>query len=140
MPWKLPTWKGVLGILTLASGAITAALASGATFPHWADVTLMSVGGALLSVERIADAVDNYVVANTPSSTPPPTPSPVPTSVPQSPSVLPVPAAVPTPLAAAAAALAPGAEQVVNAPVTVQGVLGKLTWTPDSAPTTTPAQ
>lgn len=57
--WKAPTWKGLIGLLALASSVVTALTVSPTTLPHNYEVALGVVGGVLLAVERWADAQDN---------------------------------------------------------------------------------
>lgn len=56
LPIKV-TWKSIVGFVTLASGAITQAVATN-VLPGGASKVLIAVGGVLLAFERIADAID----------------------------------------------------------------------------------
>lgn len=58
MPIKV-TWKSILGVLTMVSGIITSAVGSGA-LPLSVSKVLISVGAAIVAIERIADAVDYH--------------------------------------------------------------------------------
>lgn len=74
--WKPPTWKGLIGILTLLSGVVTALTVSPGTLPHNVEAWLIVVGGVLLAVERAMDAVDNYTHQTTQVAQSVTTPSP----------------------------------------------------------------
>lgn len=60
MPWKLPTWKGLTGLISMLVGIITAAEG---VLPGSARNTLIAVGAALLAVERYADSIDNQTAS-----------------------------------------------------------------------------
>ena len=68
--WKMPTWKGLIGLIGVGYAAVTQLSHSGAlTTSQRAFVG--GVGTVLLTVERVADAMD-YKTDN-PAPIPPPT-------------------------------------------------------------------
>ena len=70
LQWKMPTWKGVIGILGIAYTAVCQFAQIGGLSPA-AKGVLVTVSGALLVAERVCDALDNQVAAqNPPASTP----------------------------------------------------------------------
>ena len=55
--WKVPTWKGLIGLLAFGAGAVTSVVNSN-VLPAHTNAVLLSTGGVLLAVERVADAMD----------------------------------------------------------------------------------
>ena len=58
MNWKFPTWKGATGLLALAVSVITYLSTQPTTIGHGSEAVLGVIGGALLIIERWADAQD----------------------------------------------------------------------------------
>jgi len=81
MPWKLPSWKALIGVLSLIGGIATALTVSNGTLPKSFDAVLAIVGAVLLAVERWAEAQD-YATDNpaTPATN---APQPPPVAVPE---------------------------------------------------------
>lgn len=66
MHWKLPTWKGLVGLLTLLGSLISVLTVNASTLPHSYDLGLALAGSFLIAVERWADTQDNAVAASAP--------------------------------------------------------------------------
>ena len=67
--WKMPTWKGLVGLVSLAAGVVTSLTAAPGTLPAGLEKYLIPVGAGLLAVERWADTVDNRVAQAQASAT-----------------------------------------------------------------------
>jgi len=74
LQWKVPTWKGVIGLLGIAYTAVCQFAQVGGLSPA-AKGVLVTVSGGLLVVERLCDALDNQVAAQSP--TPPTSYAPI---------------------------------------------------------------
>lgn len=55
------TWKSLLAVLSTVAGSLTAANVAGLHLPTAVSVALVAIGGAILSWERLAEAIDNAV-------------------------------------------------------------------------------
>jgi hypothetical protein len=65
LQWKIPTWKGLIGIIAMLIGVIGALTASPGTLPRPVEQWLIAAGALLLTIERVADAIDNMVSQKT---------------------------------------------------------------------------
>lgn len=66
LQWKIPTWKGALGVLAFVGGIVTYLQANPSTLPSSAAPWVATAGAVLIVVERVADSIDNHaaVTAN----------------------------------------------------------------------------
>lgn len=55
------TWKSLLAVLSALAGSLSAANVAGLHLPTAVSVALVAIGGAILSWERLAEAIDNAV-------------------------------------------------------------------------------
>lgn len=67
LQWKIPTWKGLIGLIAMLVGVIGALTASPGVLPRPVEQWLIAAGALLLVVERVADAIDNMVSQKAPT-------------------------------------------------------------------------
>ena len=67
LQWKVPTWKGLVGIVAMLVGVIGALTINPGTLPRSIEQWLIVAGGVLLAVERGMDAIDNLTTTKYPN-------------------------------------------------------------------------